>query len=200
MSLATPTITLVVQLARGQQLLRHSKIMEQNVGQKCQLIENVFVEGLFGHIGLPSAFWSQLDLYCDSYFPVIDKLGIPDEFIARLESVVTDHPLLRFPVAYPHLSEVINWLDNSIRRTWPHKTVSKRIRELCNLSQNSLQYPAFIFKSLDRSRNGHRVITLLEETEIIGHGTTGLTSWQGALFLTDWILSSFRDELKVLNR
>lgn len=32
-----------------------------------------------------------------------------------------------------------------------------------------------------------KTVTLLEENrDLIGHGTTGLTSWQGALFLADW--------------
>ena len=38
---------------------------------------------------------------------------------------------------------------------------------------------------------------VLEENDIIGHGTTGLTSWQGALFLTDWLLANKLHKMKV---
>jgi len=37
---------------------------------------------------------------------------------------------------------------------------------------------------------------LEENREIFGHGTTGLTSWQGALFLNDWAMNN-QDKLKV---
>ena len=52
-------------------------------------------------------------------------------------------------------------------------------------SEGNLPEPEYIFKTFDRGESVF--VTLLEENrELIGHGTTGLTSWQGALFLSDW--------------
>ena len=44
----------------------------------------------------------------------------------------------------------------------------------------------YIYKTFDRG-DGDFVTLLEENRDIIGHGTTGLTSWQGALFMADWI-------------
>ena len=43
--------------------------------------------------------------------------------------------------------------------------------------------------------NENAMVTLFEEWNIIGNGTTGLTSWQGALFLTDWLLQNMSEKL-----
>merc|ERR1719264_2203041 len=45
--------------------------------------------------------------------------------------------------------------------------------------------PEYIFKTFHRG--GDESVTILEENRsIIGHGTTGLTSWQGAYFMAEW--------------
>ena len=62
--------------------------------------------------------------------------------------------------------------------------------------------PEYIFKTFIRriqqpSTIDFYYVTILEENrDIIGHGTTGLTSWQGALFLADW-LQAQPEKLKV---
>jgi hypothetical protein len=63
-------------------------------------------------------------------------------------------------------------------------------------SEGNLSEPEYIFKTFDRGESVF--VTLLEENrELIGHGTTGLTSWQGALFLSDWAQNN-AGKLKVL--
>ena len=61
------------------------------------------------------------------------------------------------------------------------------------LEEENCKDSEYIFKTFDRGttasslEGGHCYVTLLEENrDIFGHGTTGLTSWQGALFLADW--------------
>ena len=67
-------------------------------------------------------------------------------------------------------------------------------KELSNLIEEDeiieqVEDPEYIFKTfIRRKQNSSSIewyyVTLLEENRnIIGHGTTGLTSWQGALFL-----------------
>ena len=63
------------------------------------------------------------------------------------------------------------------------------IKKLLNASESSFDESEYIYKTFDRG--GGEYVTLLEENrDIIGHGTTGLTSWQGALYLADWIGSN----------
>ena len=53
-------------------------------------------------------------------------------------------------------------------------------------SDEIVEESEYIYKTFDRG--GGDFVTLLEENrDIIGHGTTGLTSWQGALFMADWL-------------
>ena len=56
--------------------------------------------------------------------------------------------------------------------------MSPELNDLIEERENDT--PNFIYKSLTRNLYKEDCnVTLLEENEIIGHGTTGLTSWQG---------------------
>ena len=164
--------------------------------EKSEMIKGLLAEGLYGHIFMPSGFWRQLDDYCDKYFPIIfEKIGIKDDVVQNIESVFTDHPLNAFPVAKFHQKDVIKWWQDTLLRS--DKAPSPAIKAL--MSDDDIEAtPNFIYKSLTRNMYKEGcTVTLFEENEIIGHGTTGLTSWQGALYLTDWLLANKLDDLQV---
>lgn len=169
---------------------------EKEVEAKVRLIEGGLAEGLFGHIVITSAFWGQLEGYFNRYFPLFATSNVEEKVIKRLEWVLLSHPLHKFPVASPHLVSVIEWLQNSLEQYATTMTFSQEVTSLAHLHTGARE-PTFIFKSLNRNTVLDATVTLFEENEIIGHGTTGYTSWQGALFATDWLLSNFEDKLKV---
>ena len=153
--------------------------------EKVKLIEDTLVEGLFGHIVIGNVFWSQLGQFVEHYF---DRAT--DKILANIDEVLLHHPLNKFPVSAPHLTHVLLWLQNCYSQHG--KKLSPEIRSRLEMVQNQAE-PTFIYKTLNRNPGlnpSGGTVTLLEENEIIGHGTTGLTSWQGALFLTDWLLAN----------
>ena len=85
---------------------------------------------------------------------------------------------------------MIEWLENLLSN-YP---LQSNVKKLLNApdggkEESSFDESEYIYKTFDRG--GGDYVTLLEENrDIIGHGTTGLTSWQGALYLADWIGSN----------
>ena len=153
--------------------------------EKVKLIEDTLVEGLFGHIVIGNVFWSQLGQYLEQYFE-----RDADTISSKIDQVLLHHPLNKFPVSSPHLTNVLLWLKDCYSQHG--KKLSPEIRARLEMVQTQAE-PTFIYKTLNRNPGlnpSGGVVTLLEENDIIGHGTTGLTSWQGALFLTDWLLAN----------
>jgi predicted nicotinamide N-methyase len=99
-----------------------------------------------------------------------------------------------------HKRNVTKWLVDYLKRnnidSTLEETLSHELSILEVKNQDGLEIkqadPEYIFKTFVRtgpelSSIEWCYVTLLEENrDIIGHGTTGLTSWQGALFLADW--------------
>lgn len=149
---------------------------------KRKIVLEGLVEGLYGHILITKAYWTQLAQYLESYIPSFHQYGKLDSIMTEINDVFHHHPLARYPVSPRHFNEVVEWLKPTLERC------QSGLKLNVDLAPD---YEAkFIFKSLRRNAHeSNSTVTLLEENDIIGHGTTGLTSWQGALFLTDWILS-----------
>ena len=107
------------------------------------------------------------------------------DLLNKIVSVIQSDPLTQFPVSKPHKKSTLKWISKvfcSDSIPVP-KEISNTLNELGH--ESGLPEPEFIFKTFDRGSSVF--VTLLEENrDIIGHGTTGLTSWQGALFLSDW--------------
>lgn len=148
-----------------------------------RLIIEDFIQGYFGHVLTPKALWGQLESYCDGYLGLKDK-EVDIALIQDLESVVTHHPLNKYPVSPAHTYSVLNWLVKYLTSHQVHVPESLLVLQSKYKTSTESEY---IYKSFDRTGSGDYVTLLEEHKNIIGHGTTGLTSWQGALFITDWI-------------
>ena len=156
-----------------------------SLDDRCQTLESAFVHAYFGHVPVYAAAWGQLEQFCDAIVASAGQTGAE-----RLQTIVCDvvdrHPLNAFPVSAKQRREAVSWLANVIDSHGIK--VSQRTGALVQeKSRDSAcrEEPEYIFKTF--ARGPETYVTLLEENrDIIGHGTTGLTSWQGALFLADW--------------
>ena len=118
-----------------------------------------------------------------------------EEFVRLIEDTFVNHHLSRFPIARYHLKDVIMWVQSLLKHNLD--SFSTKLEALYEKADKRQTVPNFIFKSVTRNYfQDDCTVTALEENEIFGNGTTGLTSWQGALFLTDWLLSNKIDDLK----
>ncbi|CAB4069555.1 EEF2KMT [Lepeophtheirus salmonis] len=100
-------------------------------------------------------------------------------YIKNIWDFVNEHELSKYPVAQEHKIKVQAWLNNILGLGV--------LEHPLNDFKNDHTEEEFIFKTYERCYGEY--VTLLEENKsIFGHGTTGLTSWQGALMLTDWFV------------
>ena len=153
-----------------------------SLDDRLKVILSVFCQAYFGHVIIEKAIWSQLEHYCDGYLAAAENAkargkcsgnGDKDKLTQSLIKVMTDHRLNNFPVSKRHQKQVQDWLK---------KIFPAIVLPASEVVQDDDE---FIYKTFDRG--DETFVTLLEENkDIIGHGTTGLTSWQGALFLADW--------------
>lgn len=151
---------------------------EQVFHTKQSLLLEGLAEGLFGHIMVTSTFWDRVGQHLEEYLALCERRNSVKQGLEQLNSVIFHHHLSKFPVSKVHLKEVIEWVQNNLQILGHQLTLPIDAKEL--LATDNLLEPKYIFKSL--RRNLHRedtIVTLLEENEIIGNGTTGLTSWQG---------------------
>ena len=184
---------------------------------------DVFLEAYFGHVLLGKGMWQELEVYLDTYFASIEQSNFRKsvlnnetyfeactKLIKDLKYIITKHQLNKFPVSLPHNRNVMKWLLDLLRKSNYDKDenlqdfvsseislLEEKIRHLENTE--ALDEPEYIFKTFVRrsAKNDWYYVTLLEENrDIIGHGTTGLTSWQGALFLADWFQTQ-EDKIRV---
>ena len=135
------------------------------------------------------------------------------KLVEELVYILTNHSLNQFPVSLPHKRGVTKWvleyLRGQISLIGESEFEQTLLNKLCILEEkdddvNDIEIgdPEYIFKTFVRriqepSTIDFYYVTILEENrDIIGHGTTGLTSWQGALFLADW-LQAQPEKLKV---
>ena len=181
-----------------------------------------FLVAYFGHVLLEKGIWRELEQWLDTYFASIENARhrkhmnnnetYYEAFMTLVEELVyimTNHSLNQFPVSLPHKRGVKKWLLENIRRQIDESEFQQTllnklyvIDEKDNVNYIEVGDPEYIFKSFIRriqepSTIDFYYVTILEENrDIIGHGTTGLTSWQGALFLADW-LQAQPEKLKV---
>jgi hypothetical protein len=174
----------------------------QTLEERRQVIASVLVQAYFGHAHIQMSIWSDLQRYCESYFAVAEnkrakESACPAQLLQRmLVEIIDKHSLNTFPVSPKHKKRVLHWLA---------KLFHSHSVPLCEPLDQALAQdaekepePEFIFKTFTDS-NGLPLITLLEENRnLIGHGTTGLTTWQGAMFLADWA-QNFEHLIKVFN-
>ena len=186
-----------------------------------------FMEAYFGHVMLNKGIWQELERNLETYFASIEngksrsatQNGESYEdacwkLLVDLKFIIQSHELNRFPVSPLHKQSVIKWItsnfeiaclndEDSFQRKILNEIASMKNTEEKDESEDALD-PEYIFKTfIRRSQKSSLVewyyVTLLEENRnIIGHGTTGLTSWQGALFLADWC-ETRQEKLQVLN-
>ena len=172
-----------------------------------------FMEAYFGHVMLNKGIWQELERNLDTYFASIEQSKFrshgsngetyDDAFMKLLKGItfiVQKHELNKFPVSSLHKHSVLKWISNNFNKASLNDEESLQIqvsKELSDLMEEEgiieqVEDPEYIFKTfIRRKQNSSSIewyyVTLLEENRnIIGHGTTGLTSWQGALFLADW--------------
>ena len=187
----------------------------------------IFLEAYFGHVLMGKAIWQELERCLETYFASIQqgkhRRSVSNnetyseafiKIVNELMYIITKHPLNRFPVSLVHKREVTKWLVHYLKGVVDEDsslqdTISKELSVLKEGNENETDIeeedPEYIYKTFVR-RVQHQssvvewyYVTLLEENRnIIGHGTTGLTSWQGALFLADWCQTR-EDKLEVWN-
>ncbi len=161
---------------------------------KLKLLLEGIAEGLYGHISHPGAYWNQLSQYFDEYLAFCSQSSEVNRLLDETQRVILDHPLGKFPVALPHSYRIVKWLQDCLER-W-NENLPNRLSALIT-PLDEINEPKFIYRSLKRNLfSEEATVTLLEENEIIGNGTTGLTSWQGALYLTDWLLANAVDKFQ----
>ena len=185
-----------------------------------------FLVAYFGHVLLEKGIWRELEQWLDTYFASIENARHRKhmnnnetyyeafmKLVEELVYIITNHSLNQFPVSLPHKRGVKKWLLEYLRRQISLIDESQFQQTLLNKlyilykkddAVNDIEVgdPEYIFKAFVRriqepSTIDFYYVTILEENrDIIGHGTTGLTSWQGALFLADW-LQAQPEKLKV---
>ena len=104
-----------------------------------------------------------------------------------ISKVLNEHHLNKFPVSKKFRAEVYSWLENLFQKQGLSLNAKIFSR---TFSSNGEKYeePEFIFKTFMLNGADSEVTLLEENRDFIGHGTTGLTSWQGSLFLAEWSL------------
>ena len=185
-----------------------------------------FLVAYFGHVLLEKGIWRELEQWLDTYFASIENARhrkhmnnnetyyeASMKLVEELVYIITNHSLNQFPVSLPHKRGVATWLLEYLRRQISLMDESEFQQDLLNklyiidekdddVTDIEAGDPEYIFKTFIRriqqpSTIDFYYVTILEENrDIIGHGTTGLTSWQGALFLADW-LQAQPEKLKV---
>ena len=185
-----------------------------------------FLVAYFGHVLLEKGIWRELEQWLDTYFASIENARHRKhmnnnetyyeafmKLVEELVYIITNHSLNQFPVSLPHKRGVKKWLLEYLRRQISLIDESQFQETLLNklyilyekddaVNDIEVGEPEYIFKTFVRriqepSTIDFYYVTILEENrDIIGHGTTGLTSWQGALFLADW-LQAQPEKLKV---
>ena len=151
------------------------------MNNKQSLIIDELTVGLYGHILISSAYWATLDRNLDEFFAIHNDNQHRTDLIKELRWVLLEHPLRKFPVSEIHLNDVSNWLIQCLERVAPHHPLEVE-------THPDPTEPKFVFKSLSRnpfSKPSEATVTLLEENEVITHGTTGLSSWQGTVSQND---------------
>ncbi len=159
---------------------------------RLQVTLRSFVAAYFGHVSVQSAVWSELERMLDVYVCGEKRAGNDTSKLqAALAGVMVDHPLLaRFPVSPKQKKTTLKWLERVLSTHGEIITSEELQRMLLDEDFDvETEEPEFVFKTYERP--GQDVfLTLLEENrDLIGHGTTGLASWQGGLFLADWCLA-----------
>ena len=155
------------------------------------ILSRSFAQAYFGHVSTANQpLWDDLLSQCDSFLASYQvehgeqRTEACVELCSIFRNVIQNHELNRFPVSEKQRSEALAW----IRGDLPAYFGLDLSGTLAGIEKEENENPTdseYVFKSFDRSNH---YITLLEENrDIIGHGTTGLTSWQGALFLSDWV-------------
>ncbi len=154
-----------------------------------------FASLYFGHVPVKSAAWEQLREIADRFVCAAERDSTEVcELRKQLESVMSEHKLAKtYPVSPVQKRAAARWIEQAFS----------------NLDDDddgdSVKEPEFVFKTFDRLSpegvSGDKIlVTLLEENrDLIGKGTTGLTSWQGALFLTDWATTAGRKHCQVIS-
>ena len=112
------------------------------------------------------------------------------EMIDAFYEILESHELNSFPISPKHKMQVIDWLHQLLEA----EDISIKGSNLETLIRANASFkaeePEFVFKTFLRSASP---VTLLEENKnFIGHGTTGLTSWQAAIFLNDWAQNNLK--------
>ena len=156
------------------------------------MISRAFTQAYFGHVSTCMAAWGELDLYCDNFFAAsnADAGHLQEVF----QKVLLEHPLNVYPVSEKLKHNVALWIKAMLKRNGA-TLLNPELNALCtDFAKLEPVQPEYIFKTFDRPSS---FLTLLEENrDLISHGTTGLTSWQGAMFLADWA-DTFGHLLKV---
>ena len=150
-----------------------------SVSDKITLIVQGVVEGLYGHVETDTPYWNSLNQYCEDFLAAYSDSPHLEVLVDGVKKAILEHPLHHFPVSQTHLKNTVLWWQNCLKKQTTSFFDSPNLKNLtspCTIVEN----PKFIYKSM--SRNAYKsdtTVTLLEEYDIIGHGTTGLTSWQG---------------------
>ena len=202
-----------------------------SVPDRRKVICEIFCQAYFGQVCLEQAMWHELERHIDTYFAAIERnksgrnntstesyAGSFTKLAKDRICIIRTHPLSIFPVSLIHKQTVTEWLLNFLTKKNSNDTLDASILcelatlRVCNSDGLAVEddNPEYIFKTFDRgecelSSTDRCYVTLLEENRPWigqnGHGTTGLTSWQGAIFLADWCqtqLDKFQVRLKKL--
>ena len=161
---------------------------------RLDVIRDTFVEAYFGHVQVSMAIWNELETYCQSYLAASQrttKNGVDHEANLQklknlFDDILSQHPLNEFPVSNKLKRNVLKWINKLFN-------LATELSSECDECE-----PEYIFKSF--CRFGPHITLLEENRDLIGHGTTGLTSWQGALITAEWAQNYARlfDGKKVL--
>ncbi len=170
--------------------------LEDRIANKEKLIKDLMVQNYYGRVVISKSPWNQLQKHIESYLAMRENLNLrqPDlalgddqdsELNRVMEEVLLRNPLSKFPTDPTFKLDVLDWLSQHLSLS-SSSALALELKELQN--RGAIKEDDFIFKSFDRVGDGC-FVTLLEENNIISQGTTGLTSWQGACALFDWIMS-----------
>lgn len=161
--------------------------MHGSKSDRVTMIARSFAKIYFGHVSVEMAAWGELEMFLDTFLAGARDIEDLEALQSSLAETMTEHKLVAFPVSPRHKSRVTKWLCGVFERNGVAVTQPKMLSlaKAENERTAPTEEPEYIFKTFERYDDVF--VTLLEENRnVIGQGTTGLTSWQGGLFLADW--------------
>ena len=148
----------------------------------------------FSHLDTIFSQWTYLEEQLAKFLETYD-----DENRKRVQESIIDairsHPCSNFPVCPAFQRSIGDWVKNICDKYGC--SVQAEFNSMSELREPKNEYIFKWYAAEEDDDNNSGLVLLEENRDPIGHGTTGLISWQGAIMLSCWS-QTFTDFIKVI--